>query len=253
VDGNESRLGQVFLNLIVNAAQAIPEGHAEANQITVTTGTENGWIVAEIRDTGPGIPPDVLAKLFTPFFTTKPAGQGTGLGLMICQRIVHGLGGQMSVESTPGEGTVFKVSLRPHHGEHREEAPRRVDRKISRRGSVLVIDDDLLIGRAVKRALDSQHHVVLLHDAKQAVAKLQAGAHFDVILCDLMMPSMTGCDFFEEIRAVRPDLVDRIVFLTGGAFTARAKSFLDDVANARMEKPFAVADLRSLVNDRMRS
>ncbi|KQW02889.1 PAS domain-containing sensor histidine kinase [Rhizobacter sp. Root1221] len=135
VDANESRLGQVFLNLIVNAAQAIPEGHANANEIRVVTGTDAiGRAVVEVRDTGPGMTTETLKMLFTPFFSTKPTGVGTGLGLTMCQRIVNGLGGEIAVESQPGSGTTFKVILPAARGDHMEEAPVAVPPSAVRRG-----------------------------------------------------------------------------------------------------------------------
>jgi PAS domain S-box-containing protein len=110
--GDDTRLGQVFLNLLVNAAQAIPEGHPEVNTITVRTRVEeSGQVIVDIRDTGAGIPPGIRERIFEPFFTTKPAGVGTGLGLSICQSIVTSIGGKISVQSEVGRGTTFTVTL----------------------------------------------------------------------------------------------------------------------------------------------
>jgi two-component system NtrC family sensor kinase len=110
---NESRLGQLFLNLIINATQAIPEGgDAKGHEVRLTTWREaESQIVIEVKDTGMGIPAENLHRLFDPFFTTKPAGVGTGLGLSICQGIVAGLGGRITVESQPGQGSTFRVFL----------------------------------------------------------------------------------------------------------------------------------------------
>jgi signal transduction histidine kinase len=118
VNASETRLGQVFLNLLVNAAQAIPEGaDVKANEVRVTTSRdEAGWAVVVVKDTGAGIAPEHLSRLFDPFFTTKPAGVGTGLGLSICHGIITGLGGRITVESEQGRGTLFRVSLPPAAG-----------------------------------------------------------------------------------------------------------------------------------------
>ncbi|ADO72966.1 Sensor protein [Stigmatella aurantiaca DW4/3-1] len=115
---NESRLGQVFLNLIVNAAQAIPEGSdVKTNEVRITTTQDaQGWAVVAVKDSGVGIPPENLARLFDPFFTTKPAGVGTGLGLSICHGIIVALGGRITVESEPGKGSTFRVFLPPAGG-----------------------------------------------------------------------------------------------------------------------------------------
>jgi signal transduction histidine kinase len=112
VRGNPARLGQVFLNLIINAAHAIPEGHVEANEIRIMGRLESPErILVEVRDTGCGIPPEHLERIFDPFFTTKPSGQGTGLGLSLCHNIITAMGGTITVESKVAQGTTFRVSL----------------------------------------------------------------------------------------------------------------------------------------------
>jgi CheY-like chemotaxis protein/anti-sigma regulatory factor (Ser/Thr protein kinase) len=253
VDANEARLGQVFLNLIVNAAQAIGEGRADSNEIRVSTSTDSsGRVVVEIRDTGPGMPPETLNNLFTPFFTTKPAGVGTGLGLAICHRIVTGLGGEIAVESQVGVGTAFKVYLPASRGEEAEDVVVKEAAPAARRGRVLLIDDDQMIGGAVRRTLSGEHDVKVLTSAQGALDSIVAGERFDVILCDMMMPVVTGMDFYEQLFQKVREQAERVVFLTGGAFTDRAREFLDRVPNARMEKPFGVQNLRALVNERVR-
>ncbi|WP_342377337.1 ATP-binding protein [Myxococcus stipitatus] len=113
VEGSEARLAQVFLNLLINAAQALPEGHAEENEVRlVTRAGPEGWVVAEVRDTGTGIAPESLGRIFDPFYTTKPVGVGTGLGLSLCHAYVTAMGGTISVESELGRGSVFRVALR---------------------------------------------------------------------------------------------------------------------------------------------
>src|SRR5512140_1421020 len=112
VMGNESRLGQVFLNLLVNAAQAIPEGKVAQNAVTVALREGGqGWVLVEVSDTGSGIAAENLSRIFEPFFTTKPLGVGTGLGLSVCHGIITGLGGKIEVESALGKGTTFRVRL----------------------------------------------------------------------------------------------------------------------------------------------
>jgi signal transduction histidine kinase len=111
VEASESRLGQVFINLLVNAAQAIPQGRAADHRITLRTRSEPHWVLVEIEDTGPGIAPEIASRLFEPFFTTKPVGEGTGLGLSICRQIVESLRGKISFESVPGRGTCFRIRL----------------------------------------------------------------------------------------------------------------------------------------------
>jgi PAS domain S-box-containing protein len=254
VEANESRLGQVFLNLIVNAAQAIPEGNAETNRIRVVTGLDSaGRVQVDIHDTGPGIPPEVLRRLFTPFFTTKPAGVGTGLGLSICQRIVTGLGGEIRVQSRVGHGTTFSVLLPASRLDPVVTplvAP--VRRTAIRRGRILVVDDEAMVGATIRRALAAEHDVTTTDNAADALALLDAGQRFDLIFSDLMMPQMTGMDFYERLQINAAEQGSRVIFLTGGAFTQQAQDFLDRVPNQRVEKPFDVAQLRSIVNERIR-
>jgi CheY-like chemotaxis protein/two-component sensor histidine kinase len=251
VEGNESRLGQVFLNLIVNAAQAIPEGRAESNQIRVRLGqTETGQIEVAITDTGPGIPPEVQQRLFTPFFTTKPPGVGTGLGLSICHKIISSIGGSIEVDTEVGRGTTFRVLLRPALVDPKaSEAPPPQPSASTRRGHILVVDDEAMILSAIKRILAPDHEVSTFRNGQQALEKIRGGERYDVILCDLMMPEITGMDFYAEVAKLSAEQAKATIFLTGGAFTARARSFLDEVKNERIEKPFDAANLRAIVNE----
>jgi CheY-like chemotaxis protein/two-component sensor histidine kinase len=249
--GNEARLGQVFLNLVVNAAQALPEGRSDKNEIRVITRAVNGNVVVEIRDTGTGIPAEVLPHIFDPFFTTKPAGVGTGLGLAICHRIVTGLGGTITVESRLGHGTVFTVTL-PTRPAVREKGGTNPSLPAFApaargRGRILVIDDEPMINSILRRMLGRDHEVSSASSVREALERLKKDEHFDLIMCDLMMPEMTGMDLHAELLRTNPALAARLVFMTGGAFTPAARDFLDNVPNARVEKPFDVQNLRALV------
>jgi CheY-like chemotaxis protein len=253
VDANESRLGQVFLNLIINAAQAIPEGQADRNEIRVSVSPVGEHRVAvDIADTGSGMPAEVVARLFTPFFTTKPAGVGTGLGLTICQRLIRDLGGEILVDSAVGRGTRFRVLLPKITGEARRPVYTAVAvPAAARRGRVLVIDDERAIGTVITRLFEDEHEVVCTTSAVEALELMGMVEPFDVILCDLMMPVMTGMDFYRELGGRAPEQCRAVVFLTGGAFTPKARTFLDEVPNQRLEKPFTFQNLRALINDRL--
>jgi PAS domain S-box-containing protein len=253
VEGNEARLGQVFLNLVVNAAQSIAEGDIERNEIRVTTRMDDAsHVVIEVSDTGAGIAPDVLDRLFEPFFSTKPVGIGTGLGLSICRRIVHEHGGKIDVQSAVGKGTTLRVVLPAARGTTAPSTPPALPLGApARSGRILVIDDEVVICKVVQRALAHDHHVTTTTSAVEALAWLQAGADYDVILCDIMMPQMTGIAFHEQLMNVRPKDAERIIFLTGGAFTATARDFLDHIPNERIDKPFDATHLRNVVNKRM--
>lgn len=255
VQGNEARLGQVFLNLVVNAAQAIAPGRAEHNQIRISTRVNAaGLVVVEVCDTGDGIAPEHLARIFDAFFTTKPVGVGTGLGLSICHRIVRSLGGELEVDSEMGKGSTFRVLLpRATALEPVVSEPAPSVSGATRRGRVLVVDDEPLIATAIGRTLALDHDVVLASAAATALSRINHGEQFDIILCDLMMPQMTGMDLYDELLRTAPSQAARVVFLSGGAFTAAARAFLDDVPNQILEKPFDTRQLLALVNERTRA
>jgi PAS domain S-box-containing protein len=246
---DESRLVQVFINLLVNAAQALPEGQAASNEIRLVLRTEGSRAVAEVRDTGRGIPPEMRARIFDPFFTTKPVGVGVGLGLAICHGIVAELGGEISVESEVNVGTTFRVVLPAARGdvmhEHTRAAP--VASRPPRTGRVLVVDDDPAMGAALRRVL-RDHEVTVVVSGKAALDLLLSGAAFDVILSDVMMPEMTGAELHAELMRRRPELCSRMVFMTAGPFTQSSQEFLDRVPNQRLEKPCDTEAVRALVH-----
>jgi PAS domain S-box-containing protein len=248
VRADEFKLGQVFINLLINAAHAIVPGHADRNQIAVTTRTDDkGWVVIEVSDTGSGIPSEILGKIFEPFFTTKGAGVGTGLGLSICSGIVAALGGDLKVESEPDKGSRFLVSLPPGPPEQ-PELPVAVPQAASRRrGRILVVDDEEMIVRMIERVLREDHDVVCVCNAREALRLIAHGQRFDLIFSDLMMPTMTGVEFYETLLAELPDHAQRIIFLYGGATTQKIEDFLSSVPNHQLHKPFRVADLAQTV------
>ena len=248
---SESRLGQVFLNLLVNAVQAIPEGDALGNLITVRAGTDaRGHAVIEIGDTGTGIPKEIASRLFDPFFTTKPVGVGTGLGLSICHGIVGDLRGEISVESELGRGSTFRVVL-PPAAALPPPAPAKKTPPPPRKGRVLLVDDDPLVGKICKRMLDPEHDVTVLTSAREALERLHADPEYDVILCDLMMPEMSGMQLFDELSRSAPAVAERVVFLSGGTFTPGAAAFRERVKNRFLDKPTSAATLKQAVAERL--
>ena len=248
-----ARLGQVFVNLLVNAAQAIPEGHAESNEITVTSRSYSSDMVSvEIRDTGSGIPPAHLNRIFDPFFPTKQVGSAMGLGLSICYGIVNAIGGEIQVDSEPGKGSTFRVLLRAASPSVEETSPGQYVDETQRRGRVLVIDDEPMVVATLRRILARQHEVVTTTSAKDALARLRSGQRYDAVLCDLMMPDMTGMALHDELERTLPEVAQRMIFITGGAFTPRGVEFLERVPNPRIEKPFDVSDLLTLVRGLVR-
>jgi len=249
VEASESRLAQVFLNLLVNAAQALDLSRATANEIRVsTTTTGAGDVQVEVRDNGPGIRPDLRARIFDPFVTTKPIGEGTGLGLFISREIVTGLGGSIDVASEPGQGTCMRVVL---PGTTKtvgsSNPPRRISVPGAPRRRVLVIDDEDSIGLSLRRALGDEMSVVIATGGREALALLEADREFDVILCDVVMPDMDGVAVYRAVQERVPELGPRFVFMSGGALTADARAFVAEMHGRFIEKPFAVDDLRELL------
>ena len=250
---NESRLGQVFLNLLVNATHAIADGKADENEIRVSIELEDdARVCVTIMDTGCGIPEAIQKRMFTPFLTTKPPGLGTGLGLSICHQLVTAFGGELTFESVEGVGTTFKIHL-PVSTQVAVvvEAPLTTT-PASRRARVLVIDDEEIVARAVRRTLQDEHDITIALGGRAALTLIEEGQRFDLILCDLMMPDMTGMDLFGMLEKKFPELTSSVVFLTGGAFTPRAREFLDRVGCPRIEKPFDRQSLRTRVNELIR-
>ncbi|ATB46746.1 PAS domain S-box protein [Corallococcus macrosporus] len=253
VVGNESRLGQVFLNLLVNAAQAIPAGTPERHEIRVVTRLSgDGRVCVEVSDTGAGIAKDHLPRLFDPFFTTKEPGVGTGLGLSICHSLVTALGGEIHVTSEPGKGSTFQVLLNPsQRPEAARPPPAPPPPPAQRRGRLLVVDDEPLVCTALGRTLRPHHDVTLSTRAQEALERIDAGERFDVVFCDLMMPGMSGMDFYSALQARHPEQARRVIFLTGGAVTPQARAFLESVPGPHLEKPFAGRELLSLIQERL--
>ncbi len=240
VRGDVTRIGQVFINLLVNAAQAIPEGAPRQHRVCVSASVESNHVVIGISDTGCGMTPEVMRKIFDPFFTTKPAGSGTGLGLSVCSSIVESVGGKLTVASELGQGTTFHLWL-PVAQALPEAPPERID-QAPRRGRILVVDRDRVTAASVARMLAKHHEVVVEPDAGGAVRRIEQDAAFDVLVCDLVMPEMTGIKMHRTLSKLKPELTDRLVFLTGG-FSPEGLEFLASVQNPRLPKPPSKAEL----------
>lgn len=247
VIGDENRLSQVFLNLLVNAAQALPENHLVQNEIMVAIWSEAGKVLIEVQDTGRGMAPEELARAFEPFFTTKAPGVGSGIGLSICRSIVSEMGGEITCDSRSQVGTTFRVELPAQEALVYSTPPPRADLPAVPSTRILLIDDEPALCAVVRRVLRGEHEVVGLLDARQALELLERDAAFDVIICDIMMPYMSGIEFFENLRQRYPELTSRVVFMTGGAFHAPAQRFLRTLANPTLDKPFETRALQEAI------
>lgn len=242
VDANPNRIEQVLLNLILNAVQSLPGPGTPGQEVRARLRTSEGQVGITIEDTGSGIPESLLGKIFDPFFTTKPVGVGTGLGLPICRSIVRGLGGEISVRSVLGQGSAFTVTLPASSTalSPKGTPPRTASPPPVQRGRLLVVDDEISVARTLKALLQNEHDVVLASNGAEALAAIanSSGDGFDVIMCDLMMPGMSGMELYERLKQAHPGLEARMVFMTGGVSIERAREFLDSRVNLTFEKPF---------------
>jgi len=243
--GSEARLVQVLVNLLVNAAQSIPEGAPERHEVRVRIDTApDGRARVEVADTGGGIAPDLLPHLFEPFFTTRAQQEGTGLGLSICQQIIQAHGGEIHVQSTHGRGSVFTVLLPPASEREAPVAPEHASAEradalsaAARRGRILIVDDEPRLVQSMRLLLEPSHEVITTTRGSEALAMVSAGQRFDVVVCDLQMPGTTGMDIYARLREQVPELAERLVFISGGAYTQAARDFIRTVRNQVLEKP----------------
>lgn len=252
VSANEAQLGQVFVNLLSNATHAISDGSAGEHEISVSTDTDaSGRAIVEVRDTGAGIPEEALRRVFEPFFSARPAGAGQGLGLSICHGAVTALGGEISVRSEPGRGSVFRVAIPPANHSRVTAKPSTPPSAAGARARILLVDGEPQLGETLRRIV-GEHEVHALSEAREALERILGGDRFDVIFCDLMMPIMTGMDLHAELSRSAPGQAVRMVFITGGACTERARTFLERVPNARLERPPSPGELEGLIQEACR-
>ncbi len=250
VRGNESRIGHALMNLILHTAHAIPEGSAHGHELSIATRKHDAVFAAvEIGSTATnGEARDVA----TPFFPGNVDAPESALGISISRNIVAALGGEIHWQKNADRGSLFTVLLPlAHDVVALPIAPEPVG--ATKSGRVLVIDDEPLIGSTIQRSLKRKHHVTVSMRADEVLVRIRDGEQFDVIVCDLMMPHMTGMEFHAGVVAFAPALAERIIFLTGGAFTAAASEFLENVPNRRLTKPFEVKALIEAVEERMKA
>jgi PAS domain S-box-containing protein len=248
--GNDARLAQVFLNLLVNAAEALDEESHARNEVVVSVAASERTVTVEVRDNGCGIGPEGLQRIFDPFYTTKPVGVGTGLGLFVSRGIVTSLGGSIAIDSTPGKGTSVRIRLpaailsqdtRPPPDEvvHRERA------------RILVVDDEPLVLDLVRRILQPEHDVETVPCAREALTLVLRGEPYALILCDLMMPDMNGAELYARLAHDAPEAACRLAFMTGGAVSAAGEDALERAQNPRLEKPFQARELLAFVRKQL--
>jgi signal transduction histidine kinase len=253
---SEPRLVQVMLNLLVNALQSFTDADPSRNTVRVEAWKSgDGRLMIEVSDNGVGIAAPYLPRVFTPFFTTKASSGGTGLGLSMCRSIIVRMQGEIRVESQLGRGTRFIILLpaanmddvqhrpAPSNTEHSAgSGPKRV-------GRILVIDNEPAILSLVQEVL-KDHQVTVAGTGQEAIAHLWE-TEYDLILCDLMMPGLSGIDVYQQTVRQKPALAEKFIFVTGGSLHAPAQEFLAEREQPWVKKPFRAAELRALVDSQL--
>ena len=244
------QLHQVVVNLVTNAYTAMQEA-SPPRRLTLATRYDPGppRLTLEVADTGPGIPPGVQQRIFEPFFTTKSVGQGTGLGLSLCQGIVETHGGSIRVESRPGHGTRFVVELPvtppPQAGQTTDDSATEPHSTPSQ--TILVVDDESEVADLLAEILTAAgHRVDTAANGRLALDKLQTRA-YDLILTDLRMPEVDGPTFYRELQRRDPQLCRRVIFLTGDTLGPHIEEFLNEAGRPCLNKPFDQEEIRRAI------
>ncbi len=249
VSADADQIGQVVLNLLVNAQQAVATVEQGVRRVKVSTGVEarrsnrepRVWL--RVADSGPGVPPALHETIFEPFFTTKPEGMGTGLGLAVSRSLVREHGGQLGVEIS-ASGAVFRMSL-PISGQPADvtEPGALAGAGGSGPARVLVVDDEAEIAELMRAMLEGAGFEVAIAESGAVALELLDAARFDAVVSDLRMPDMDGATLWRELRARWPALARRVLFVTGDTLSAGAEAFLAEAGCASLDKPFARSDL----------
>jgi PAS domain S-box-containing protein len=247
--GDPDQLHQMLVNLVTNAHQAM-RTVGPPRRLTLATGLDaaRSQLRLWVSDTGPGIPPDIQPRIFEPFYTTKPVGQGTGLGLSLCQAIVEAHGGTLEVRSEPRD-TTFTVWLPATSPLAGGEAVPATATPVVRDKRILVVDDEPEVATVLSEYLaEDGHHVDVAGDGLQALQKIAHGA-YDVILSDLRMPNLDGPGLYRALEARDPALLRRLLFMTGDTLSEEIAQFLQVARVPTLGKPFDYAEVRRLVRD----
>ena len=256
VEGDSGRLIQVVTNLLVNAAHAVAQAKGD-KRISLTTATRGRSVFLTVEDSGCGIPSDELERIFDAFYTTKDRGVGTGLGLSLSASIIRVHGGAIEVNSKEGVGTKVIVQL-PQAGAEkriRNVTPIRIRRQTHDHAKprILIIDDEAALLRSMRRVLSSQYSISTAAGGAEALELLADSCEFDAIFCDVMMPEVDGPMLYHRVIAQEPQLAERFVFCTGGAFTSRAREFLESVDAPCAQKPLSLERIRDLIDSILHS
>ncbi len=245
LDIDPNQIQQVFVNLIQNASQAIAST-GRAGEIRIRARRWRDGVAVDVTDNGPGMPPELAQRAMEPFFTTKPEGSGTGLGLTICQGILKEHGGRLTLATEPGEGTTLTVELPASSRSEEEEQPSPPQpRAPTGPLRILLIDDEPHILHYLRTTLEAWGHTVALAGDGAAGLDALEREEFDLVISDLRMPRMGGQEFYEQLASKNPAMAARTLFSTGDTVRDDALRFLERLGRPWLNKPFSLSELRA--------
>ncbi len=244
VTGSEGHLAQVFLTLLLHSVENVIQGRPDAREVRVKAArSSSSSVTVDIQCAGAGEeqPPGSMA------LPASANEELPGFGLAFCRNVVETCGGEMFADRTATGSLGFRVTLpiSLHTAETRRPSAWRDD--TAWRAKVLVVDDEPRIGTAIARILGPGHEITAVHSAEEALAHLERGEEYDVILCDVVMPKMSGPDLYRAIESRVPRFSPRVVFMTGGPLSTRGSEVPDNATNAHLEKPFSPEAIRDAV------
>jgi PAS domain S-box-containing protein len=242
------QLHQVMLNLIINAQQSLQD-QPPPRRICVTSCFDSlaELVCITVADNGPGIPEHLRARVFEPYFTTKPTGMGTGVGLAVSLGIVEAHGGTLRVDCPTDGGAVFTILLPVGIVEAAAANPGLPSKPSASQRTILIVDDEVEIREALAEILTGvRHRVVTASSGREALERM-AAEHFDAILTDMRMPDLDGRALYREIERRWPGQVRRIVFVTGDTLASALREFVSQSGRPVIEKPFLPSEVRRIV------
>ncbi len=250
IQGDARQIKRVLDNLLTNARQAIEPAHRKGTVSVIASATAD-QVQVSFADDGVGITPENLSKIFNPFFTTREVGEGRGLGLSVCHRIVSDHGGRIRVDSEIGQGTVVTIelplgtSLPPLKVESRREKP--PESQSSRKLHVLVVDDEPILTELIGRTLEEDGHSVVVVSKSTEVIGRPDLEEFDLILMDIKMPELNGAELYELLPE---SVVAKVVFMTGDTANVSTRTLVEKTGSTVLSKPFKLGELRQIIRQR---
>ena len=249
VVADADQLHQVLINLIDNARQALLNiASSRSIRIGTRADLQEGKAELTVSDNGPGIPANIRSRIFEPFFTTKPLGEGTGVGLSLCSSIIRSHGGEIAVSDRQGGGTTFTIKLPLPDFAHVARADKQQGGTL-RRLHVLIVDDEAEIVDTLREILAGQGHVVDTAADGQRGLERALNSDYNVILSDIRMPHLDGIGFYHALQRKRPDMIDRLAFITGDTLGAEIQSFIAETGSPCLEKPFLPDDVLRFLSE----